>query len=76
MSSIADLIISITVWCLITHIHHAEAISADLPGLAVSVHQTLAGVVSQVADGGGVLAVVIRRTSFEQIIQSLLYVKP
>ena len=60
MSSIADLIISVTVWGLITHIHHTEAVSTDLPSLAVSVHQTLASVVSQVTDGGGVLAVVIR----------------
>ena len=60
MSSIADLIISVTVWGLVTHIHHTEAISTDLPRLAVCVHQTLAGVVSQVTDRGGVLAVVIR----------------
>ena len=76
MSSIADLVISVTVWGLVTHIHHTEAVSTDLSSLTISVHQTLASVVSQVTDGSGVLAVVIRRASFEKTIQSLLYVNP
>ena len=68
MGCVADLVISVTVWGLVTDIHYAEAVSTFLPILAVRVLQTLASVVSKVTDGGGVLAVVIRRTSFEKII--------
>ena len=66
MGRVTDLVISVTVGGLVTHVHLAEAVVADLPGLAVRVHQALAGVVTQVTDGGGVLAIVIRRASCEQ----------
>ena len=57
MSRVTHLVISVTVRRHVTHIHNTEAVVTDLPGLAVRVHQTLAGVVSQVTDGGGVLTV-------------------
>ena len=66
MGRVTDHVIALTVGGLVTHVHLTEAVVADLPGIAVRVFQALAGVVTQVTDGGGVLAVVIRGAACEQ----------
>ena len=57
MGDIADLVKSVTVRMILTHVHNTEPSLALVPGVTVRVHFTLAGVVSQVTDGSGVLAV-------------------
>jgi len=70
MGRVTDHVIAVTVGGLVTHVHLAEAVVADLPGVTVRVHQALAGVVTQVTDGGGVLAIVIRRASWFALVPS------
>ena len=65
MVLIADCIRIRTVTVLQTDIGHTEATVTLLPGLAVCVLQTLAPVVSQVTDGGGVSAVRVHVTCGE-----------
>ena len=60
---IADCIRVGTVTVFFTHIGDTEAIFTDLPSLTVCVLQTLASVVTHVADGGGVGTVFIHVTT-------------
>ena len=77
MGRVTDLVISLTVWGDVAH-HHghlAQPVVADLPGLAVRVHQTLAGVVSIVTDGGGVSTVGVIHAALEiQSLHSIVFI--
>ena len=57
MGDIADLVISVTVGMILTHVHNTEPGLTLVFRVTVGVHFTLAGVISQVTDGSGVLAV-------------------
>ena len=57
MGDIADLVIPVTVRMIFTHVRNTEPSLALVTSVTVRVHFTLAGVVSQVTDGGGVLTV-------------------
>jgi len=46
-----------TVRMILANVNNTKAVLALIPGIAVRVHLTLAGMVSQVTNGGGVLAV-------------------
>ena len=65
VSLITDRIRSVTIAVHETNIRDTEAVLALLPGLTVSVLNTLAPVVRHVADGGGVGTVTVHVTSFK-----------
>ena len=57
MVSIAGLVKPSTIWMILTDINDTLSSLTFIPSIAVSVISTLASVVSQVTDWGGVLAV-------------------
>ena len=57
MVSIAGLVKPSTIWMILTDINDTLSSLTFIPSIAVSVISTLAGMVSQVTDWGGVLAV-------------------
>ena len=57
MVSIAGLVKPSTVRMIFTNVHNTEAVLTFVPGFAVIIIVTLASVVSQVTDWGGVFTV-------------------